>query len=145
MTTPNKPPQEEPIIYESEPAANDTQSWYEYMWKTEQETPKRLEDTAKFITGLASICITIAVRVGDPQFKGTLSTVGTLILFSSLLAAFFVAFSHDYIHQKHSVESYKAMQQKIIIHKQKLLFVAKVLFLCGLFLLMAAFWVAGLK
>ncbi|KKK53079.1 hypothetical protein LCGC14_3098370 [marine sediment metagenome] len=35
----------------------DTQSWYEYKWKEQQETPRRLEDAAKFLSGTISICL----------------------------------------------------------------------------------------
>jgi len=40
---------EEKEIIKSKKSAPDTRSWYEYIWREKQETPKRLEDAAKFL------------------------------------------------------------------------------------------------
>jgi len=127
----------ERLIGESAPA--DTKSWYEHIWKTQQETPARLEEAAKFLSGVISITLTLFLTVGKDSFenvrlKGWAGAAAGMWLLS-LVACLFVIFPRRYGYCDISVDDIKRMHRKIIKRKYAILVIGVLLFLIALAIL----------
>ncbi len=117
-------------------ASSETRSWHEYVRKSRQEEPKRLEDAAKFLAGMISISLTIFLDLNEKAFEGMeSSTVTSVIVIAwllSLLSAFLVLFPTPYRFAKNSAEDIEKMQRKVVKNKQRLLYVSAALFMFAL-------------
>ncbi len=127
---------EEPQIVKSRKTAPDTDSWYEYIWKTEQETPNRLEDTAKFLATMISLSLTLFLAMGKSSFETALDSpllkIATVSWMLSLIIAFWVMFPRRYQYVSHAVESFKEMNGRIAKRKYRLLITSIALYLASL-------------
>ncbi len=122
----------------------DTQSWYDYSWKTQQDTPTRLEDCAKFLTGTISICLTLFLCAGKSTFESHQLTgwagmaLGLWLL--SLVLCMLVLFPWQYRFRNDSVQSIKSMHKRIVKAKYRMLAAGFLLFLIALAILIALFF-----
>ena len=122
-------------ILKSRKSAPDTKSWFEYLWRTKQETPNRLEDAAKYLATMISISLSIFLAIGKPSFENCASAILKLSMVAWVLAlviSFFVLFPARYRYFSESVQSIKQMHQKILMTKYILLVLSLVLFLFSL-------------
>ncbi len=122
----------------------DTQSWYDYIWQAEQETPNRLEDAAKQLATMISLSLAIFLAVGENYFKnirGNGWLIMALVLWLlSLLFSFWVLSPYPYRYAGRSVQSIKAMHQKIVQKKYRLLLASFTLYLAALIILSLFFF-----
>ena len=130
---------EEKKVIKSKKSAPDTRNWLEYTWREKQETPKRLEDAAKFLATMISISLTIFLAIGKTAFenyKGTfLLKLSILTWVLSLLVSFFVLFPWRYRYFSESVKSIKEIHQNVVRDKYFLLIISLCLFLSALSIL----------
>ena len=54
---------EEKQTLQSQPTGPDTEKWHEFLIKEQQETPKRLEEAAKTLTGIISITLALFLSI----------------------------------------------------------------------------------
>ncbi len=114
----------------------DTKSWYEYVWKAQQETPNRLEDAAKFLAGMISISLSIflaADKTAFAKYSDSMALKAAILLwFLSLLFSFLVLFPWRYKYVSESVKNIKDMHRKIVRRKYVLLIMSSTFFLGAL-------------
>ena len=119
------------------------QSWHEYSRKSHQEVPQRLEEAAKYLSGMISISFTIFLTVNKDGFKGLESnwkiTLAVGLWLSSLIATFIVLFPLRYNYSKDSAESIEKMVGSVIAYKYIALIIASVFFIAALCLLSWAY------
>jgi glucan phosphoethanolaminetransferase (alkaline phosphatase superfamily) len=114
--------------------------WHEFRIQEEQETPKRLEDAAKFLSSMISISLTIFLSVIG---KGGLASIGkrewiiTVIFLwvASLVASFFVIFLFKYKFSKDSIATFIDAHKKIVKRKRILLIISTACYILALGLL----------
>jgi hypothetical protein len=66
--TSTEEPIEEPVLMGRPPDEADI-AWRAWLRKTQEEAPQRLEETAKYLSGLISLCFTIFLSVNKEVFK----------------------------------------------------------------------------
>jgi len=132
-----------PERVQGEPAPPDTKSWYEHLWKSRQETPARLEEAAKFLSGVISITLTLFLTVGKSSFEdvGLRGPAGAaaILWLLSLVLCLFVIFPFRYRYCGQSVQSIKDMHAKIVRTKYRLLRASVFQFLLALAILVYVF------
>ena len=131
------------IQVKSKPVSSDTESWYKYINSMQQGTPSRLEDVAKYISTMISLCLTIVLAVkggnGLSASSGFIWVKAAIAIWLlSLVSSFLVLFPWHYKYASDSVDSIKETHRKIVTRKYVLLVISVLLFLCGMMLLMAA-------
>ena len=126
-------------------ASPTTQKWHDFQQETEQKTPERLEEAAKFLTGTISITLTIFL-IGDENLLQNADKVVvgfiTISWLLSLLAAVLVIFPRHYRYRSDSAQSIQQTHQKIINFKYTLLVISAALFFMALLGLVAIFILA---
>lgn len=130
---------EKPERLQGEAAPPDTKSWYEHIWKTQQETPARLEEAAKFLSGVISITLTLFLTVGKDSFenvrlKGRAGLATGLWLLSLVLCVLAI-FPRRYRYSDIRVDTMKEMHRQTVRYKYAMLVGAVVLFLTALVIL----------
>ena len=132
-----------PIAKSKGTASEADKSWLAYAQKEKQETPKRLEDTAKFLVAIISISLTVFISkrpdVLADWTKTTFMGVA-LIWMASVLSSFLVMFPWRYKFNPDSAEDIRAAFRKISVVKRGFLFLSVALYLLGLMLGIWAFW-----
>ncbi len=110
----------------------DTDSWYEYIWKAQQETPNRLEDAAKFLAGMISISLSIFLAVGKTAFDKCADSAAikgaVLLWLLSLVFSFLVLFPWRYKYVSVDVKNIKAVHRRIVKNKYILLIMSSTFF-----------------
>ena len=126
-------------INKSQKPAPDTQSWYEYIWKAEQETINRLEEAAKFLATIAGLSLTVfitGVQAGQASSPQDLpAKIAVVLWLVSLVVAILVVFPWHYRYHSQSVQSMKTMHRRVVRFKDFLLYLSALLYLAGLVLL----------
>ncbi len=129
-------PEERPPLLASTKAGAEAKSWHEYQRQAQQETPKRLEDAAKFLAGMISISFSIFLTINEAGFKGKETSIAvTVALFTwllSLLFAFRVIFPSRYRYAATSAEDIRAMHRRVVRQKYLLLVISAGLFVAAL-------------
>lgn len=141
----NKPT---PIAQKMKRKVSDTEkSWQEHALKMHQSAPEHLENTAKFLGALVSICFTLLVRVNQEVLgMGTVSglnnwTFSAIVLwFFCIVCCLLVFFPINYRYSKDSAQTIQEAHQRIISYKRWFLKVAAALFVVGILAL-----VVGMK
>lgn len=113
-------------------------SWLEYLEKLKQETPKRVEEAAKYLSGAISISFSIFLQSNSDAFKGLVNNPLLLLAIAlwifSLVSTLWiiVPFKYDYSPTASSIE---AMTIKAINLKYRWLKVGIYTFIAALTLL----------
>ncbi|MGB0931054.1 MAG: hypothetical protein ACPGVB_09780, partial [Chitinophagales bacterium] len=136
-TTPNKPVIIAKKLKRKESATE--KSWEEYVLKLQQSAPEHLENAAKFLGALVSVCFTllarthhdIFVKIGEHKSVDYLEIAPLLLWLFCIAFCFFVFFPFDYYYSKDAAETIEQAHQDIITNKRSYLKVATVLFLLG--------------
>lgn len=131
-------------IVRGKPAAPEKEDWYRFQWKSEQDTPNRLEDAAKFLAFMitTSLSIFISVTGKGGAFKDTCPVLHAAILICwilSLLVSFFVFFPRQYQYSPDSIETFRAAHGKIVNFKRWMLILSLGLYFIALALLAVLF------
>lgn len=117
--------------------------WLQYLRDNKAKEGERLEDAAKFLSGMISISLAIFLKVDEEAFSAlslmgfTVAVVGLWLV--SLALAFFVFFPFPYRYNEQSPGSVKAFHQKMVRRKRRLLLWSTVCFFGALLLLGIAF------
>ncbi len=123
-------------VIKSRKSSPDTRSWYEFFWREKQETPKRIEDAAKFLATMISISLTLFLTMGETASKNVqcdlLPRLSLLCWLVALLISFFVLFPCRYSYVSESVKSMKEAHQRMIRNKYVLLTISLILFMTAL-------------
>lgn len=128
--TPDTPPQ-----LPTRPPTPEEEAWHVWRRADEQDTPKRLEEVAKFCTGLYGI--TYAILLGSDANalryanENTLKLVAGLWLVS-LVAAFVVIFPLPWAYRSDSATSIAAMHRRVVRFKYRALMLSAGLYLFAL-------------
>ncbi len=128
----------------SPPSAGES-SWLRHAESEIQSAPARLEETAKFLVGLISICLTIFITnppSGLPEWTGLWFKVSTALWLASALFAFFVLYPTPYRFNPDAPEDIKATFDTITKYKRRRLQWSLVAFLLGLLVASVMFLVA---
>lgn len=131
---------ETPKVVKSKAASPDKESWYRFSLQEQQETPKRLEDAAKFLASMISVSLSIFLSVsGKDGLSNSGSSFGVILSLIfwivSLLMSFFVLFPFRYKFSSDSVKSFQKTHQRIVKVKRILLIVSLIFFALALIIL----------
>lgn len=121
------------------PATSEEKSWIEYQRSESQGTLKRLEDTAKYLSGLSSISLTIVLGPDHEIFKtlhhSNWLKAGIISWLLSILFTLAVVFPFRYGYIANSSGSIRGMHRKIARLKFVFLILGSILYLAGISLL----------
>ncbi|MFN0034056.1 MAG: hypothetical protein ACKVUS_03250 [Saprospiraceae bacterium] len=117
-------------------ATPDEEAWHIFRRTSEQETPKRLEEAAKYLSGLISIAFTIFISRDEEVFRraadGAGVTVACLFWLLSLVATLFVIFPLRWEQVSQSAADIERVHRASVRHKYRLLLAGVGLFLLAL-------------
>ena len=118
------------------PATSEEKSWIEYQRSESQGTLKRLEETAKYLSGLSSISLTIILGPNHDIFKTLQNTsllkAGMISWLLSILFTLVVVFPFRYRYIGNSFSSIRHTHQKIARLKFAFLILGAILYLTGI-------------
>lgn len=138
MTDKTKPEEQPPII-QARKADSEAKAWHAYQRETIQKTPERLEDAAKFLSGMISISLTVYLKLSPDLTKAAEDNYLNLaIMISWLLSltlSFFVLFPFRYRYTQKSSKSIQETHARTIKIKLRFLLASVLLFLSALVLL----------
>lgn len=130
---------EDVIEVKAVPTSADEKSWIEYQRTESQGTLKRLEETAKYLSGLASVSLTIMLGPNKEVFSALRNTAllkaGIISWLISILLTLAVVFPFRYRYASNSSTSIKRTYRKIARIKFSFLILGALLFLTGLSLI----------
>jgi hypothetical protein len=128
--TPDTPPQ-----LPTRPPTPDEDAWHSWRRADEQETPKRLEEAAKFCAGLYGVTYAILLGSDVDALKhaneDTLKLVAGLWLVS-LVTAFVVVFPLPWVYRSDSAASIADMHRRVVRFKYRALKLSAGLYLFAL-------------
>lgn len=128
--------EEKPKVLTSSPVSEEDKSWHEHRRKTEQETPQRLEDAAKFIGSAQALSLSLLIGLLENQQDGVplhfLLTGSLVAWLISVLLSLMVVFPLPWQLDAQSAESIKAAHAGMVRQKYGLLVVSAVLFIGAL-------------
>lgn len=130
-------PDETPKVIKAQRAdKEEAAEWQKYQREARQKAPERIEDAAKFLSGMISISFTIFLKVNPEGFKGvegsTPMVFAVVAWLLSLLAAFMVLFPVPFRYSKESLEDIQRMHGRVVWYKYGWLIVSAVLFVGAL-------------
>jgi len=140
MTNRNDKSEKKVVLVQGVRPDADTKSWYEYQWKERQQSPARLEDAAKFVSGTISICLAVLLAPGKSRIEEIGGNSAWLIIALSLLlvslpVSCLVLFPWRYRFIGGSIDDFKRAHGLIIRVKRLLLTGSLFLFLLALSIL----------
>lgn len=111
-------------------------SWIEHQRKENQVTISRLEETAKYLSGLSSLNLTILLSINSEALKAYSNLIvlklGIICWLISILFTLAVVFPFRYHYIENSAASIRSMNKKIANIKFILLIAGVILYLCGI-------------
>jgi hypothetical protein len=134
MTDEQQP--EDSIPIQATPTRPTDTSWIEFQRKEKQETIKRLEEAAKYLSGISSLSLSVVLGVNrdalkelsnDFELKG-----GICCWLLSIVLTLVVVFPFRYRYAENSADSIRAMHKKISHTKFLLLIVGALLYIAGI-------------
>jgi hypothetical protein len=120
-------------------ASSEDSSWIDFQLKERQSSLQRLEDAAKFLSGLASVSLTIMLSVNKSafdQFSQSLTLkIGVLSWLISIVLTLGVVLPFRYNYIENSADSIKKMNQIVRRTKYALLTLGALFYLAGICIL----------
>lgn len=111
-------------------------SWLDWQQKEKQETVKRLEDTARFLSGTSSLSLSILLGVNRDILKHLSNDAGLKMALCcwllSVILTLIVVFPFRYQYASNSADDIRALYQRIGKTKFILLISGALLYLAGL-------------
>ncbi len=131
--------QEESIKLPGKKASEEDKSWHEFVRAQQQKEAERVEDAAKYLSGMIGIAFAIFLKTDADAFShqassGTVTWAAGLWLLS-LCISFFIFFPWKYAYSTHSAESIRQMNRRTVRVKRSLLIASMALFFIALLLL----------
>ncbi|SIO46034.1 hypothetical protein [Chitinophaga niabensis] len=124
------------ISIQATAATTTDKSWLDWQQKEKQETVKRLEDTAKFLSGISSLSLSILLGVNREALKHFSNSTGLKIALCcwllSVVFTLIVVFPFRYKYASNSADAIRALYQRISQTKFLLLVLGTLLYLAGL-------------
>jgi len=119
------------------------QYWQEYVKEQQAKEGERVEDAAKFLSGMISISLAIFVKINPQAFNLMADTwwaaVVVVLWLLSLGLSFFVFFPFGYRYHPEVPSSIQAFHEKMVRRKRGLLLWSMVCFFLALCMLGIAF------
>jgi predicted membrane channel-forming protein YqfA (hemolysin III family) len=118
------------------PATSEETSWIEHQRKEQQEAPRRLEETAKYLSGLSAISLTIMLGPYSETLKTFRTTaglkLGIVCWLISIVCTLAVVFPFRYRYIGNSESSVRNVHRKITKVKFTLLLTGALFYLTGI-------------
>ena len=137
MEHPTQPTPPAPL--RGRPATPGEEAWQAFRLESEQETPKRLEEAAKFLSGMISIAFTIFLTRNEKVFQQAecsgLVSLATWLWLGSLMITFLVIFPFRWQQASPSADHIAQVFRASVRLKYRLLVTGMLLFLAALGLL----------
>lgn len=131
----NTPDPEEIIEIRATAVTREELSWIEYQAKEKQETVKRYEETAKYLSGLSTLTLTILTGPNSDAFKFLsqllLFKTGIVCWLASIACTLAVLFPFRYTYIKNSAKSIKDTYAKTARVKYFLLLFGTLFYVAG--------------
>jgi len=128
--------QSPPAPLRGRPATEEEIAWHAFRRQSEQETPKRLEEAAKYLSGMISIAFTIFVSRDEAVFQRgedcNAVTMACLFWLLSLVATLFVIFPLRWRQVSQSAQDIEQVHQASVRLKYGLLIAGVCLFMFAL-------------
>ena len=129
-------PSDDITVIQGMPARQTDLKWIEYQLKEKQDTLKRLEDTAKYLSGLASVSLTILLAPNKEAFRlfdcSWLLKTGILCWLISILFTLAVLFPFRYKYMENSAQSIRTMFKRTTALKYTLLILGTFFYMAGI-------------
>ncbi|MFN0013197.1 MAG: hypothetical protein ACKVU2_01500 [Saprospiraceae bacterium] len=124
-------------------ATPDEEAWHDFRRQSEQETPKRLEEAAKYLSGLISVVFAIFAARNQSVFqqiesKGMVTTA-LLLLLLALAATLFIIFPLRWRQVSQSAADIERVHRAGVRFKYRMLVLGVLLFLVAMGLLAVVF------
>ncbi|WP_421795403.1 hypothetical protein [Haliscomenobacter sp.] len=123
-------------------------AWRAWLRKNREDAPQRLEEAAKYLSGMVSICFTIFLSIHKQVFEGVETAWqvnwAVPLWLGSVLLTLFVLLPLPYGVDADSSTSIKRSLKRMVRVKYSLLILAVVLFVIALIML-AGLYVYGVK
>lgn len=128
-------------LVKARPAPPEAEKWHDYLRRQKEESPQRLEEAAKFLSGMIAITLSIVATAIEKllAMNAALTKWCLVTWLLSLVAAFLVVFPIPYKIVKDSSESIATMHRKSVVFKYTLLVVSMILFIAALVMLLVIF------
>lgn len=114
-------------------------NWIEFQRKEKQETIKRLEEAAKYLSGISSLSLSVVLGVNRDALKGLSNDFelkgGICCWLLSIVLTLVVVFPFRYRYAENSAESIRMMHKKISNAKFLLLIAGALLYIAGISML----------
>jgi hypothetical protein len=127
---------EEITVIQATTSTREDLNWIEYQTKEKQETLKRLEETAKYLSGLSSVSLAIMVGPNNEVFKqlnhSFLLKLGIISWLVSILFTLAVLFPFRYKYSGNSAQSIRYMVKRTAGVKYALLIGGTFFYLAGI-------------
>ncbi len=137
-------PSNAPAALRGRPATPDEEAWHNFRRQSEQETPKRLEEAAKYLSGLISVVIAIFSASDDSNIFKKISGPwqGSIFLMwtVALAATLFVIFPLRWRQVSQSAADIERVHRASVRFKYWMLALGVILFLLAVGLLGFTFW-----
>lgn len=130
------------LIAKSSAPTNSDLDWIEHVRKEQQQSPQRMEDTAKYLAAIISISLTIFLNQSTTEFSSLAKQVlnlAVLLWGGAAVISFFVIFPWAYRYNPESPESIRNTYKRITRIKRWLLITSVLCYLIALGLGILAF------
>jgi len=131
-TTATGPGDDEVLAVVGRKLHDDDKSWERYQWESLQKTPERLEDAAKFLSGVISISLSLFLTLVKATtielLSGGLGKAAMICWVLSIFACLLVIIPRTYRYSKESLQTYRKAHLKIVRYKLRLLYLSFILF-----------------
>jgi len=129
----------------SKKVSKEQQSWFEYLMETRQKEPDRLEEAAKFLSGLISVCFTLLLTINEEAFigfeKSGLVKLALGLWLISIILSLSVIFPKRYKFSAYNISSIKQLHNRIVKTKSTRLWISTSFFCAGLLILLIIFFI----
>jgi hypothetical protein len=107
-------------------------NWQNYLRDNKAKEPERLEDAAKFLSGMISISLTIFLKINDTAFavlsESWYAILVVVLWLVALAGSFFVLFPFRYPVSEAVPNSIREFHEKMVRRKRHLLLMSTVCF-----------------
>lgn len=124
----------------ADPAAAE---WHKFQREQRQQAPARLEDAAKFLSGMISISLTVFLSIDKEALTAwadsSVIAAAVVLWLLSLLAAFMTLFPVPFRYNQHSAEDIQRMNDRVTKYKYRWLIGSALCFVVALALVAGVF------
>lgn len=127
---------------EATPLQPEDKAWLEYYAEEQRKTPARLEEAARYLTGIISICLTIFIDKKPPNLAWWAIdglTLASVFWLAAAVMTCIVMFPMRYRYHEASPDSIRGLHEKIVRLKYRLLVAGALLFVAGMFIALYIF------